>query len=49
MLGFWPLKFQKTYFLMDPKIQNFQNFQKTVTYICYSATSRLPAYEISSQ
>ena len=24
---------KKTIYLMDPKIQNFQNFQKTVTYV----------------
>ena len=33
---------------MDLKIQNFQNFQKKRN-ICYSATSRLPVYKISSQ
>ena len=35
ILGFWPLKFQKIDFFwkMIPKIQNFHNFQKTVTYV----------------
>ena len=33
---------------MDLKIQNFPNFKKK-RYICYSATSRLPVYKISSQ
>ena len=33
ILGFWPLKFQKNRFFwkMIPKIQNIQNFQKTIT------------------
>ena len=37
ILGFWPLKFQKIDFFwkMIPKIQNFQNFQKTVTYVIH--------------
>ena len=35
ILGFWLLKFQKNLFFwkMNPEIQNFQNFKKTVTYV----------------
>ena len=33
---------------MDPKIQNYSKFSKNRS-ICYSATSRLPVYKISSQ
>ena len=32
---------------MIPKIKNIQNFQNRN--ICYSSTSRLPVYQISSQ
>ena len=37
ILGFWSLKFQKIDFFgkIIPKIQNIQNFQKTVTYIIH--------------
>ena len=49
ILGFWPLKFQKIDFLeYDPQNPKYSKFSKNRN-ICYSSTSRLPVYKISSQ